>query len=114
MSLLTSFFGKRKQEEVVEAATVLDLVTYTAGLASNPDDIAIYLDKVREVTARLGSTPPNSKDEATLINVYFQLETYLTTKEPIRTFTKEGLRKRAAAPLIARLDQHETGTTASI
>lgn len=115
MSLLRSFFGTPKQSKETAVQTSLELVTYAASLASNPDDISRYLDKVRDITARLGAAPPpGSKDESALLEVYLQLETYLTTKEPIRTFTASGLRKRLAAPLLAQLAKQEQASTVTV
>lgn len=104
MSLFSSFFGEKRDTATTQIEGVLDLVTYTAGLASNPADINSLLDTVREITARLGpGQAPTAEDEKQLLGVYLELENYLTTKEPLRSFTRDELRKRIAPTLLARL-----------
>lgn len=112
MSLLSSFFGTKPTS--TGGGNALDLVTYTAGLASNPDDINPLLDKVRMVSARLKpGQAPSSTDEKELLVVYLQLENYLTTREPLRSFTKEELRKHLNGPLLTQLATYETNQKGS-
>lgn len=112
MSFLSSLFSQDKTSESI--TTPLDLVTYAAGLASNQTDISPLLDTVRNVTARLDPTKSlSATDQQKLLGVYLHLEAYLTTKEAIRTFTKEGLRKRIAEPLLAQLTKYE-GAAATV
>lgn len=110
MSFFSSLLGaKRKKAIEGGAQTTLDLIAYIAGLASNQLEIGPILDPVREITAQLspGQQPsPNANQQ--LLHVYLQLEHYLVTKEPLRAFTKEALRKRIAAPLLAELTHYET------
>lgn len=106
MSLFSSFFGG--SDDTSKAGSVLDMVTKTAGLASNPKEIDPLLDRVRVITSRLHSgESPTGADETILLGVYLQLELYLTTKEPIRTFTKEELRARISKELRSRLETYE-------
>jgi hypothetical protein len=109
MSFFSSLLGSKQQHsEEGGASTPLDLVTYVSGLASNQLEIGQILDTVREITATLKpSERPSSQDDKRLLGVYLQLEQYLTTKEPLRTFTKEELRKRISEPLLAELIRHE-------
>ncbi len=107
MGMFGSFFGE-KREETQMVSSALDLVTYVATLVSNQDAIGTVLDKVRTVTARM--VPPaglSAQDETELLKVYLQLESYLTTREAIRAFSKDELRKRIAQPLQARLAEVE-------
>jgi hypothetical protein len=107
MSLLSSFFGE-KQEAGGEVKTIIDGVTYVAGLVSNPEDTGQLLDAVRDITARLQpGEAPSAEDEQQLFSIYLQLEGYLITKEPLRHFIKEDLRKRIAEPLIKQLNDFE-------
>jgi hypothetical protein len=108
MSFLKNFFGGSQQSSLTGAKTVLDMVTNTAALASNSSEIDPILDKVRAITSR--NTPGqvlSAADEDILLGVYLGLEVYLTTKEPIRTFTKEELRGRLAPELLQRVTAYE-------
>jgi len=104
MAWLKSFFGGSTSSRAGAVTTVLDLVTKSADLVSNPDDIDQMLDEVRRITA--GLTPEQAlapKDEQVLLKVYLQIEQYLTTKEPIRTFTVQELRARCDEALKQKL-----------
>jgi hypothetical protein len=109
MSLFGTLF--KRDTETTNIKSVLDLVTYMASLVSNPDDIGDSLDTVREITARLapGESLPAS-DTDRLFDVYLQLETYLTTKEALRNFTKEELRRRIPEQLLQQLTNHTSGS----
>ncbi|HSD56309.1 MAG TPA: hypothetical protein VLA92_04100, partial [Candidatus Saccharimonadales bacterium] len=108
MSFLKSFFGGDSQSSLTGSKTVLDMVTSTAALASNTLEIDPMLDSVRSITSRnVPGQALSASDEDTLLGVYLRLEAYLTTKEPIRTFTKEELRARLAPELLQRLSLYE-------
>lgn len=106
MSLFGTLFHDTPTKQQTDNA--LDLVTYTASLASNPMDIDSLLDRVRKISAthspEKGLSPT---DETELFKVYLNLETYLTTSDPIRTFTKQELRSRLDPELTAKLNTHE-------
>jgi hypothetical protein len=108
MSLFGNFFGKKSQVPLSEATTVLEIVTNTAGLASNLRDIDPILDEVRLVTSSLkpGQTLSEEDDEQ-LIGAYLRLEEYLITREPIRSFTKEELRNRLSDAMRQRVETYE-------
>lgn len=72
-------------------ASAIDLLTYLASYASNPRDIDPILDDLRTITATSGKEY-SADDMQKLIKVYRKLEDYLTTKEPLRVFTRENLR----------------------
>jgi flagellar biosynthesis component FlhA len=108
MSFLKNFFGSDQQTSITGAKTVLDLVTSTAALASNPAQIDPILDSVRSITSQVVPGQVLSDgDEAKIIEVYLRLEQYLITQEPIRNFTKEELRARLAPELLQRLTAYE-------
>jgi hypothetical protein len=108
MSLFGTLF--KRDTETADIKNVLDLVTYAAGLVSNPDDVGDSLDSVREITARLKPGEPlPTGDTDRLFDVYLQLEAYLTTKEPLRSFTKEELRMRIPESLLQQLTNHTAG-----
>ena len=107
MSLFGNFFGKASQTSLSDAKTVLDMVTNTAGLASNSHDIDPILDDVRSVTSRLSpGEPPSAADNQQLIGVYLRLEEYLITSEPLRPFTKDELRKRLSDDLRRQVETY--------
>lgn len=103
-SLLYKLLFSKASQSTSEVHTVLDMVLSTAALASNPQDIDPLLDKVRTITARVDQDQTLSpSDEQTLIEVYLELETYLTTKEPLKKFTTAMLRSRLTPALRDRL-----------
>jgi hypothetical protein len=107
VSWFKNFFGEEKQ--TLAAGTVLDLITNTAGLASNPSEIDPLLDKVRTISSRMSPGQGiSSADEAALFGVYLQIEQYMTTKEPIRNFAQTELRSRLSPELRQRLQAYET------
>lgn len=88
--------------------SALDLVTVTAGLASNSDDIRPLLGRVRSIAERV---PPSGmlspEDEAALFKIYLEMEHYLMTSDPIRAYTREELRAKASRGLLTRLEAYE-------
>ena len=114
MVIFKSFFGGPAPTEIMTNA--LDLVITVAGLVSNQTAIAPLLERVHAIAAQL---PPGAllanEDEATLFDIYLQLEKYLMTSDPIRTFNKQELRAKASRGLLARLETYEkqTGMTVS-
>jgi len=109
MSFLGTLFGQSKPATDTAPKTALDLVTFAAGLVSNTAEVDPTLDKVRGITAQLGpDQEPADADKQILFDVYLQIETYLTTKESIRTFTKDDLRSRLSPELRTQLVQYES------
>lgn len=84
-------------EAAVQAnASAIDVMIYVAGLASNPHQIDQPLNALRQVTATLpagGAAALDAKQEARLATAYQQIEDYLVTAEPLREFTRPGLRE---------------------
>lgn len=102
MAFLKNFFGSQKTVEV--ATNILNLITTVASLASNPKDIDPMLDKVRTISAQLPKESALSKkDEAVLLEVYLEIEEYLMTSDPIRTYSQQELRGKASKELLTRL-----------
>ena len=94
MSLLGSFFGA-SETTTQTSNSPLDVITYVASLASKPMEIDALLDPVRAITAKLGPEKILTvSDEDVLAAVYLKIENYLTTKEPLRTFTNIELRSK--------------------
>jgi hypothetical protein len=109
MSLFSRLFSSQQESEQI--TTVLDMVNYAAGLASNPDDIDRVLDEVRTITAELGPGQQlTSKEVERLLGVYKQLEEYLTHREPIRTYDQTTLRARLDSSLRQQLEAYEANT----
>jgi hypothetical protein len=82
-------------------STILDMVIYAAGLVSDPRQIDPLLDKVRGLTSSLKPGQELARDqEALLVGVYLELEDYLVTKEPVRSFSREVLRRHLNSDLI--------------
>lgn len=101
----------RQAAEQSSVNSVIDMVTSTAGLVSNTNEIDPLLDKVRIITVKLkpGETPLR-KDTDELIDVYLEIEYHLTTKEAIRTFTIQELRARLSPSLKQLLNNHSQPT----
>lgn len=106
MGFLSTLFGSDDRPTAVE--TPLEMVTTSASLSSSQTAIDPLLDKVRSITAATQPGQPLSpQDELTLLGVYMAIEYYLTNEEPVRAFTKEGLRKRFSAQLVKKLEAYE-------
>lgn len=72
--------------------SILDIVTYIASLASNPTDIDVVLDDVRNITSRIAPGQPLSVgDVKRLQSVYIRIESYLIGSDPLRVFTHDEL-----------------------
>jgi len=110
MSLFSSFFkNSSPSASTKEISSPLDLATYAGSLASNPSEIDPLLDPVRKITATHSmETGLSPADETELLKVYLSLEAYLTSHDPIRTFTKEELRGRLSESLSTKLAAYET------
>lgn len=84
----------RELQRLPESASIVDIITFTAQMASDTAAIDKTLDKVRVITARqIPGGKPSAADQTTLVGVYLEIEKYLVTKEPLRHFTKEALRE---------------------
>ncbi len=95
-------------EQVAEIHEPLEMVMSAAQLASNPRDIDKILDELRSITAELIKGQAFSPEqESALLHIYLTLENYLTTREPIRNFTREELRRKFDAALLTKLQQLE-------
>jgi len=80
---------------ILNSQQELDIVLYVANLVSNPTDIDLVLDRVRDITSRLQpGEQPSPSDRETLKKVYEELEDYLLHQDPLRVFTREELRGR--------------------
>jgi hypothetical protein len=107
MSFLSALFRSMPQK-TSKINSAIDLVTYAAGLASNQTSFDPALDTVRGVTSALGAGQvPSAEDDKKLFEVYLQIEQYLTTIDPIRTFTKDDLRTRLSEQLRQQLEDFE-------
>jgi hypothetical protein len=72
---------------------IISIITYLAALASKPQEIDLTLDVLRAVTSQLKPGQAISEtDRQRLVPVYYAIETYLVTKEPLRAFTAAELR----------------------
>lgn len=109
MPILRFMFTSSTNGTETRPDTVLDMVTYAAGLVSNSRDIDPLLDNVRTITARLkpGETL-SSEDRQSLVSTYLKIEQYLTTKEMIRSYTQEELRARLSPRLQKLITTHKT------
>jgi hypothetical protein len=79
--------------DIPAKATPIQVVSYVARMASDPSAIDVILDKVREISA-LQNPKSNlsATEQAKIIAAYREIETYLTTKEPLRRYTVEDIR----------------------
>ncbi|MET0779704.1 MAG: hypothetical protein ABWY71_02620 [Candidatus Saccharimonadales bacterium] len=73
--------------------TSVDIVVYVAGMVSDISQIDSYLDGMRSVTAQhQAGAPYSDSDQQKLYAVYREIETYLVTKERLRSFDTISLR----------------------
>ncbi|HEX3081932.1 MAG TPA: hypothetical protein VHQ86_01640 [Candidatus Saccharimonadia bacterium] len=104
-----AFWELDAESAALKNVSLLDVVTYTANLATNPRVINPTLDRVRTVSLHVQPGAPLSEaDQVELAGVYLELEDYLTQKEPLRSFTREGLRKQ-----VARMFPHDPDVNAT-
>lgn len=94
--------------------TALDLTKTAAAFASDTRAIEPLLYQIRSTSNRFRSdgllTP---EEENAIFDIYFKLEHYLVTADPIRNFNKEELRNKASISLRARLEAYERSKTES-
>ncbi|HSX17082.1 MAG TPA: hypothetical protein VLH86_03215 [Patescibacteria group bacterium] len=77
----------------MQPATSVDIIVYVVGMASDTSKIDIYLDNMRLITAHHKEGEPlDAQEQQKLYEVYTNLENYLVTKEPLRSFTTDSLR----------------------
>ncbi|HET8670525.1 MAG TPA: hypothetical protein VFM05_07850 [Candidatus Saccharimonadales bacterium] len=76
-------------------ASIIDVITYSASLASDPRAIDQHLDSLRAITSRTaGHAALDGRDMQVLQATYNDIETYLVEHEPLRAFTRESLREQ--------------------
>jgi hypothetical protein len=84
----------------------IDSILSTARLASRPEDVDHILDGLRDVTAKMQADVPLAEVQRNqLLAVYTQLEDYLVTADPLRSFTREELRARLKAGLRQQVER---------
>ena len=106
MVIFKNFFNSQQQSEIM--TTALDLAKTAASFVSNQNEIESQLYAIRQISAQLpASALLSPHDEAILFDIYLQIEKYLTTRDPIRTFNKEELRNKASRGLRTRLEAYE-------
>jgi hypothetical protein len=95
--------------------TYVDVVTGVAQLVSKPQAVDAALDKVRSITARQDLEPAelSATDKQGLLDTYLYVENYLTTQEPLRALTKEGLRNNFPDAFLNDLALREKNTPTS-
>lgn len=103
-----SFFGKPKWYVAQGHVTLIDVVTFVAGLSSDMRAVDPSLDRIRILTATMGSsrevTPPALK---ILVDVYCNLEDYLVKEEPVRHYEQKELRELVKKRFGVYVDQAE-------
>lgn len=72
-------------------------ITVIASFAAQPEEIDNILDELRIISAHIRpDTSLSSADKQRLMAVYYSIETYLTRRDPIRTFKREDLRQQTS------------------
>jgi hypothetical protein len=97
-------------------ASALDVVIYTAGLATNANEVDSILDKMRMLTARMAPGQALApEDEKILCEIYLELEEYLIKREPLRKITRKELRQSLTEQFRpnSQHDSHFWGTISS-
>lgn len=98
-----------QQAEIM--TTALDLAKTAATFASDTKAIEPLLREIRAISSSLrpdGLLTP--EEENSIFDIYFKLEHYLTTADPIRKFNREDLRNKASRGLRVRLEAYENRT----
>lgn len=96
LSIIAGYsFNKISHREITTStkeASLLDIIIFTASLASRPQEIDPILDTVRQITAHHQPNQSlNDQETHQLTEVYHHLEDYLTHDETIRSFTHDSL-----------------------
>ena len=108
ISMLRILFNDADIEIINQPNTVIDMVTYTAGLASNPVAVDPLLDPVRAITNKLKpGQKPSANDTQLLLSTYAKIEQYLLTKERVRMYSKQELREALPVYLRKLVEDHE-------
>ena len=72
----------------------IDIVIYTAGLASIPRDVEPIMNKVRLITAKLKlGEELTTQQQATFMKTYTDLEQYLVEHDPARKYSRGPIRE---------------------
>lgn len=73
----------------------IEIVTYVSGLVSRPTEIDVVLDELRAITSQLDAAASrlSPDQEKRVIEVYHRIEAYLVSRERLRIYTRESLRK---------------------
>jgi|GEM_PF-712878 len=90
--LRTVYYPQTLQEN----ADFIDSIMYTAALASNVQAIDPILDQLRILTAKKKPEDFTDQDRKALLAIYRQIEDYLVTSDPLRTYPREELRSHLA------------------
>lgn len=78
----------------VRGDSVVDSIVLLGAMASKPSEVDVILDRLRGATAQTHRTSGwNSEESSALKAIYYEIETYLVTKEPLRKFTRLQLRQ---------------------
>lgn len=101
----------RETVQLPANASHVDIVVGVAQMVSRPLEINKALDEMRRITAKHLQTSQElpAADKATLTDLYLYLEDYLLVKEPLRKFTKEGLRNGLPEAFVQSLLTHKPG-----
>jgi hypothetical protein len=106
MVIFKNFFNSQAQSEIM--TTALDLAKTAAGFVSNQSAIESPLHRLDQIASQLSSSSLiSSADEAALFDIYLQIEHYLLTADPVRTFNRDELRNKASRGLRTRLEAYE-------
>lgn len=86
----------------------IDNVIAVAQLASRPNDVDVILDDLRTITSTTkADSKLSEKDRNRLIRIYRQLEDYLVSSDPLRSFTKDQLRQTISTDFRAAVEETE-------
>lgn len=106
MVIFRNLPGKSPQAEII--TTALDLTRVAASYVSDTHAIEPLLHQLQAIAH---NTRPDgllsSEEENSIFDIYFKIEQFLTTTDPIRKFKKEDLRSKASQGLRARLEAYE-------
>jgi heme/copper-type cytochrome/quinol oxidase subunit 3 len=92
-------------------ASSIDIVIHVVGMVSNQSKIDPYLDDMRILTARVEPSRRTSltdDEQMKLKEIYLQVEHFLVTEDPLRTFSQDKLRADIAQHF--GLDKNTTST----
>jgi len=98
----------REFVELPKNPTYIDVVVALARLASPPQAVEKWMDKIRFITSKSDTQKAvTADDKDTILDTYLRIESYLVTDDPLHKHSKEGLRNGLPSQFLQDLAKRE-------